>query len=342
MAYICSIMNKTLSPIARYLILVLIVLQACSKDNNVENPTEPVVPAPDTLSAPWVKVEGFTQTFYDINFVNNDIGFLIGDSGLYKSTDGGYTWKLMSAAIGESSFLSAPSASAVFTLKYDTLFKSFDGGVTFDAQKFDFPFISKPFFLNATTGYLAGAGYNKLFKTTDGGHTWMMVTNATNLKLSGTHTLPFFIDENTGWIADGSSVSRTNGSVENWSPVDFNIGGTSAIHLPFAVSEQIVFISTISQDFAGVDIRKSVDGGLHYDSLAHLSSSKSNWPDMHFFDENNGYIAAGNRIYTTTDGGVNWNKVLALGDKTVVELHFTDVNHGWACGTGGTILVFKK
>lgn len=335
-------MNKALSQITSYLAVVLIILQACSKDSTVEAPPKPAPPLPDTLSAPWIKVNGFTQIFYDINFVNNNTGFIIGDSGLYKSTDGGYTWQFMSAAIGESRFLSAPSESAVFTVKDDTLFKSFDGGATFDSQKFGFPFISKPFFITTNTGYLACAGLNKLFKTTDGGHAWTMVANTANLQLSGPSTIPFFINEHTGWIADGRSVSRTNGSVDNWTSVDFKATGTSAVHLPFAVSEQIVFVSSISQDFTGVEIKKSVDGGQQYTNLAQLSSSKSDWPDMHFFDENNGYVAAGNRIYTTIDGGVNWSKVVALGDKTVVELHFTDVNHGWACGTDGTILIFKK
>lgn len=49
-------------------------------------------------------------------------------------------------------------------------------------------------------------------------------------------------------------------------------------------------------------------------------------------------------IFKTTDSGNTWTKVVAVASSTpyLMELHFTDANHGWACGSNGMILKFDQ
>ena len=47
-------------------------------------------------------------------------------------------------------------------------------------------------------------------------------------------------------------------------------------------------------------------------------------------------------LFRSTDGGLTWNKEVILPGRLIIEIHFTDSNHGWACGPNGTILKYEK
>jgi photosystem II stability/assembly factor-like uncharacterized protein len=57
---------------------------------------------------------------------------------------------------------------------------------------------------------------------------------------------------------------------------------------------------------------------------------------------NNTGFASGSNIYKSTDGRKTSGKVVALASNYFMELHFTDANHGWACGEKGTVLKFAQ
>jgi photosystem II stability/assembly factor-like uncharacterized protein len=62
---------------------------------------------------------------------------------------------------------------------------------------------------------------------------------------------------------------------------------------------------------------------------------------IHFINENIGYESFGHRIFKTTDGGINWTKIIGLGNSNIVEIHFIDEMHGWAICFDGTILKYN-
>ena len=37
-----------------------------------------------------------------------------------------------------------------------------------------------------------------------------------------------------------------------------------------------------------------------------------------------------------------WTIVVTLADTQIMEIHFSDAHHGWACGVKGTVLVFNN
>jgi photosystem II stability/assembly factor-like uncharacterized protein len=189
------------------------------------------------------------------------------------------------------------------------------------------------FFLNNQEGMVAG--YSKLYQTIDSGLNWQQVA------IFGIGSYPWihFIDNNTGWIASQSRIIKTNGNINNWQMCNVppNTFGNSSFSTVFGASSTTVYMANFGK------IYKSVNGGTDFLQVAQLPPGADGAiPDLHFVNDNTGYVNAGNRIYKTTDGGLTWQVVVALGNDRIIEIHFTDANHGWACGTRGTILRFNN
>ncbi len=90
-------------------------------------------------------------------------------------------------------------------------------------------------------------------------------------------------------------------------------------------------------------IEKTVNGGASWNKV--FTCTTSAYHDIHFVSSSVGYITDGSRIFKTSDGGNTWTKVVALAasiTNSLIELHFTDPNHGWACGAKGAILKFNQ
>jgi len=73
-----------------------------------------------------------------------------------------------------------------------------------------------------------------------------------------------------------------------------------------------------------------------------MYSANPNYHDLHFLDDNLGYMTDGQYVLKTIDGGVTWTKEASIPRGIFYELHFMDINHGWAGGSHGTILKFTR
>jgi photosystem II stability/assembly factor-like uncharacterized protein len=71
---------------------------------------------------------------------------------------------------------------------------------------------------------------------------------------------------------------------------------------------------------------KSTNGGSSFSLIHSFESTEGYWRDIHFIDNNNGYVCRGNKIYKTSDAGSSWTAVVTLSDGELVELHFTDAH----------------
>lgn len=317
---------------------VIFLLVSCSK-----NKTASPQPQPDlnTLGAGWSTVIVGDMDIYDIDFINNEIGYLVGTNGLYKSTDGGHTWQLMSADV-VGSYLAATANGGVFVISGNrkTVFSSFDGGSNFSAQIFDqgSP-LCDLYFTGNDTGYIP-TGKNTLYRTIDGGHNWGIVDPIHGLSFTSTHFIPFFINGHTGWISDGQNLFYSLGSVNSWSGAtglpDYRDSETMAIS---AVDANVVYTTILKN--STVSIYKSNNGGMSFSLANQIAAPSLGYTDIQFIDANLGYISSGNKIFATTDGGTNWQKVVS-GPGIILEVDFADRNHGWACGEHGLVLIYKK
>jgi hypothetical protein len=73
-------------------------------------------------------------------------------------------------------------------------------------------------FLNSSTGYFMRDG---LYKTTDGGFTWLQSNQTATLNYSN----HFFVNPDTGWCVGTWGIIRTNDGGANWTQQTSNAGG---------------------------------------------------------------------------------------------------------------------
>jgi photosystem II stability/assembly factor-like uncharacterized protein len=315
------------------LTLFIFFVSSCKKSDPTPDPIP--VPKPDTLSAGWKKITIIgVNSFADIFFYNNSTGYLVGDK-TYKSVDGGLTWNVISNRSFYNLWVTN-NGNVYLVNNKDSVYKSTDGGNTITAAK-AIGAVSDVFFTDNNNGY--GVAYEGLCNTTDGGQTWTKV-NATGISFVPVYSSLFFTSNTAGFIVTANGVFKTNGNLLNWVPTSLSIGNYQAIYV---TPNNTIYVSNNIGE-----LYKSTDGGIIFSKLkvfANTQNTQQIYCDIHFVDNNTGYVSAGSRIYKTTDAGATWNVVVALGEGGVAELHFTDASHGWACGysggNGGTVLFFN-
>jgi photosystem II stability/assembly factor-like uncharacterized protein len=308
----------------------LLLLASCNKDKN-QSPLSP--PASDTLSAGWKKIQvNDSSGFLDIFFINNT-GFAVG-SNIYKSSDGGESWTQIMAPLGPNSgnilnIGMGNEKNAIFVTHLGQVLATHNSGASFTTRVVADPF-SDVFFIDSSIAYAVN---NSVWKTIDAGDNWVKLYDFA--PSNGWNSL-FFINDQTGWISKETGVYKTiNGGTDwqrvNTDTINLELGGAI-----FFLNSDTGYISNTTS------IERTLDGGASWNKV--FACSTSLYHDIHFVSTNVGYITDGTRIFKTSDGGNTWIKVVALASpkNSLMEIHFTDANHGWACGAKGTILKFTQ
>jgi len=238
----------------------------------------------------------------DVFFVNADEGWVSGVAGTILHTrDGGKTWE---AQLGGDPHSQGPNLTRLFFLdrthgwaqSWNQLFRTTDGATW---QEVGNDVRGNVFFVSPQKGYRA---YNKMFETHDGGATWREVFTCHVQALVDGLTREIDCDLFTGNRQDMQFISPQVG---------------------FAVGRPDV-------------VAKTNDGGATWQvSALTLPPADNRIRDVFFFDENNGFMNRGYKWFKTSDGGRNWQGVIAnapIGfNGSVAPMRFADPGVGWAC-----------
>lgn len=295
------------------------VTSACTKDD-APPPPPPVLL--DTLGPGWQKIKIDSIPYQDIFFTSNQLGFICGPNYVGKSTDGGLTWrKVIPDALNEqfiNIFFLDNNNGWVTGLNF--LIRTRDGGSTWEkvysgAGTFDVQF------WDANNGFITSENRG-LLKTVDGGVTAQLVNP---LSVSGM----FFQSPDKGWVSQHAVFKTENGGTDL----------TKVVNIPDLSFYAIQFTDALHGWLAGASgTYRTEDGGQNFQQI--FSGQQSG--DIHFFDNNNGYLMSDSKIYRTTDGGKTHTQLCSLQKGQVIEIHFTDLNHGWAIGSSGYVYIFVK
>lgn len=235
-------------------------------------------------------LEGHTSIFYSVFFLNKNIGWIVGDEGIILKTNNGGI-KWIKQNSGVNNTL--------FTVH----------------------------FVDENNGWIAGG---KIFKTTDGGNSWIQVTTPT---VGGDNILYAcrFFDKNNG-IACGQyeGILKTSDGGITW---DKKIGGA---HFLYSIS---IVNSTTGWIVGGQGtIYKTSDLG---ETWSKQSISAWDLWSVSFIDDKIGWIGEGgnsiSKIFKTTDGGVSWVNQSYSNTCSLAAINFFDSNNGWLVGHQGRI-----
>jgi len=284
----------------------------------------------------------------DIQFVDPDIGFAVGERGvIWRSDDGGRSWKLQNSGVNcrleAVHFVDAKAGWAVGGYAHPhtrkttgVVLQTVDGGVSWRKMpKGMTPALRDVKFLNARNGWAVGAGSSLapggLFHTRDGGFSWAPTPG----RMKHSWLTADFVHFDQGYAANSSgglaSVSRSH-AISEPTP---NLGLRSIRDLcvagetVWAVGDGELILQRTTSGWQSPASHPPTLGGVDYRAVACV--------------ENNIWAVGspGSVIIHSPDGGRTW-RTLKTGITTPLNsIHFFDKNHGWAAGALGVILITR-
>ncbi len=174
-----------------------------------------------------------------------------------------------------------------------------------DGSRFD-----DVFFLNDDLGWAANGTHGAIYKTLDGGLTW--VEQLSNSELPGNYYFRNveFLNENIGFLGtlNGKFYKTIDGG-DNWSEVSITPNPPAICGID-AVGTSTVY--GCGAYFEPAHIIKSTDSGETW-SYMDMSAYANALVEVRFLDELNGFAAGRNNtgavVLKTTDGGVTWTTI---------------------------------
>ncbi|KAB7531182.1 T9SS type A sorting domain-containing protein [Flagellimonas olearia] len=277
---------------------------------------------------------------YGVYFINENEGFSVGDRGrIAKTTDSGEIWDLYSPIDGrvdQIDFL--PNGNGIIKVGSD-FFGSLNNGQDWDylgtpnegsyTEEFDFIDENIGFCIaGGSTGTSSRAG--QIYKTADGGKTWVKPENfGLSFESSGANCLEF-VNENLGFISGGFNQRRTYKTTDGgeiWRVVLSESLG----RIQF-LNEDVGFGSRVG-NYYNV-IFKTIDGGENWSQVFTI---EENIKDFHFLDLETGYLVGDEGLlYKTENGGSTWTK-LELPYGYYEKIQFYSKNVGYVVEDSGYI-----
>lgn len=277
----------------------------------------------------------FTDAF-GVYFFDENKGFIVGQRGRIANTNNsGDDWEIYSPQFfGTVKQIEVLPNDHVIALEGQNLYKSVNDGL-------DWEYLSTPLedaspvtfdFVDENIGYTIAGLYtstHKVYKTTNGGETWVATTNSGLYFDNGGNDL-YFLNENLGFASGGYNQKRTYKTIdggqswevvitENLSSIQF-VNETVGYGIRTGYSNHIVF--------------KTTDAGETWTNVFEIDDDIES---IQFLDENNGYFIGDPGIaYRTYDGGETWHK-LEFPYGYFERLYFYTPNIGYALNDDGQI-----
>lgn len=253
----------------------------------------------------WVAKDrpDFANSFYSINGFSyarlNKAYFAVSNGVLYSSADqassldpifSDFNYQMNDiVGFGTDTVYAVGYASALPTAsRKSSFFRSVNGGVTWQTidiavttttPAFTAPTINRMAFPSRNVGYVSGSR-NGVYKTTDGGLTWTNISPFPSL---------------------------------NFGPTGYPSTSISYTHIQALNDNTVFLVGNMFTNAAVKRVYKTIDGGTTWtDITGNIPAfGQGNLVSMVFSDANNGYVAGGNSLYVTTNGGASWTMEVA-------------------------------
>ena len=302
------------------------------------------------LLGQWVQQPFPTsESLWEVQFINDTTGWVLGDSALYKTTNGGETWHDKDSTEGYGMFLNALNDKVVFygDLPWSNnpsrgMRRTINGGESWTTIDTTLYYYTDLEFVNDQIGFVTGQDKNEvpsMLKTSDGGITWKSILynfSPSNHSLEGIS----FADELHGWaVSYDAYVFNTTDGGNMWSLQDSIRPGVAP--QPWVPVRDIVFTTPDSGWIVGglssfAITARTIDGGKNWTIFEWRGCSTR---EVTFLNSQIGwFVGFGNApfIFNTKNGGINWEpQTLNYSDpqdRGFESISMIDKNLGWAVG----------
>ena len=290
------------------------------------------------IFAQWYSVEsGVFGTLYEVEFIDDSVGFIAGTSGILKTINQGDSWELTSQTTSIHAIDFPSNLKGYCIQQYQNVLKTNNQGDSWsEVSSFSNLNLNSVHFVSEDTGYIVAHAMgveSYIMKTVDGGVTWDIDSFPNIPTLQDIH----FIDNDTGFVCgyNGTMIKTYNGGV-SWEigKID-NIETLISTHFYNNQIGCAVGYSTYSgcevviTSNLGVDWLKINSGGTINNALR----------SVYFPSADIGYSVGENgRIIFTTDAGNTWTVSNSGIPDDLYSVFFISSDVGIAVGKGGKII----
>jgi photosystem II stability/assembly factor-like uncharacterized protein len=279
-----------------------------------------------TISAHWVGTgaDDVHADHHALDFSPHNNHLYNGnDGGLYITTDGGVIWNEFSSGLGIAQIYKIGTAQSV----ENTVINGYQDNGT--AIYYDGPFNTEiggdgmECIIDPTdASYMYGAlYYGDIRRSTDGGASFSQIADdGTNgINESGGWVTPYALDPNNparmyiGYknVWRSNDVKSPAANAVAWTRIS-NLGGGNMVDIAVAPSNSdVLYVSKSSSGNRLFKTTNATAGSPTFSSLQAGLPSNSNVKDIAIdpLDPNHVFIAQGNNIYESTNGGTSWTDV---------------------------------
>jgi len=284
----------------------------------------------------WTSIpSNTTNHLYDVTFTSAANGFTVGENGtILKTTDAGNTWNSVFSDISQSfKSIAFTSDNNGYALSSNSLFKTTNGGTTWELVfSINTESFNVVYFITENIGFI-GTEYS-ILKTTDGGQQW--ISQATNHAIKSIS----FPSSTIGYFFGGSSADDNLFKTTDQ--------GNSYLSFPLltqSIKEKVWFVTDnigYAVGWYSPLMKKTIDGGMTWTTINELAGGM----EINFIDEMNGFLidnSSLSKIYSTTDGGVNWTEELSISaNNSLYGLARMTILDGTAYVVGSNGIIYKK
>jgi len=288
---------------------------------------------PRVTNSSYFSLAGFSA----IQFSSDTTGWLACDDGtLFKSTNGGISWQAYNLFAVPWHSMSAPDAATLFVGGDNgTFLRTTDAGRSWVLSSVSGVYsVAQMQFVNPQVGWIIGGdGFGGLlYKTTDGGITWM------SLGVGGSKVE--FQDEQSGWLIQPMITSKNSEDATVLRHTT-NGGLTWSSQLFYFSIRDIAFLSPEKGwMIAGYDsVLQTTDGGSNWQLLTRLADFPY---ELRFVTDKEGWVRAGQSIFHTTDGGLTFTPEYGALTQTPQKMYFHSSKLGFVFGNYGGLLRYSK
>ncbi len=274
-------------------------------------------------------------------------------TSLFYSDDSATTWNFIIDTIHSwIKDIHFPTADTGYAVGYNGLIlKSVNGGLNWSAIILPGNAGSRNYngvhFMNGRTGVIVGGNQandsiQTILRTTDGGQSWSIITDALGSWLLDVE----FVNSNNGYaVGEMGKVLYTSDGGQSWSTVAVPSGLASRkFHgLHFFDSQTGLVVGGNEANDSIQTIIKTTDGGANWNMIS--DSIASMLRVVHFINANQGYVAGDDGVLKyTSDQGLTWTTYTITGNDTygINDINFLNGGFGIAAGVTGKVFVYKN